>query len=392
MKPVALAFSAVLVAALAGCTKETKTSASSGPAAVPVKVAVAESKTLPVEIRTIGNVEAFKTISVKSQVGGALIRVHFKEGDAVRKGQPLFDIDPRPYEGAIRQIEANLARDTALLKQAEANLARDSVQEKFSRDQAKRYNELAKQGVFSKEQSEQVLATADAQTAAINADRAAMESARSSMAADKSALDTAKVQLGYCSIVSPVDGRSGNINVKEGNLVKANDVELVTLMQIQPVYVTFTAPEKQLDAIRGRMRAGKLMVAATPQGAAPKPDEGALTFIDNAVDQNTGTIKLKGTFPNSSAKLWPGQFVDVVLTLSQKQNAVTVPSRAVQIGQGGNFVYIVKSDQTVEMRNVTIGDSSGGMAEVREGVQPGETVVTEGHVRLAPGSHVKVQS
>lgn len=287
-------------------------------------------------------------------------------------------------------MEANLARDNAMLRQAQANLARDTSQEKFYRDQARRYAALAKEGVFSREQSEQVNSNAESQSASVNADQAAIESARSSIAADQSSLDNAKLNLAYCFIYSPVDGRSGNVSVKEGNLVKANDIELVTLLQIQPVYVTFTIPERQLGAVQERMRAGRLMVRAMPQGSTT-PDEGALTFVDNAVDQNTGTIKLKGTFSNATSRLWPGQFVDVVLTLSQKPNVVAVPSRAVQIGQNGNYVYVLKPDQTVELRTVVTGETSAGLVEV-QGVRAGESVVIEGHIRLAPGARVKVQS
>ncbi len=322
----ALAATATLLWALSGCSKPTNAKASAGPPPAPVRVAQAETRTLPVEVRTIGNVEAYKTISVKSQVTGNLIQVRFKEGDPVRKDQVLFEIDPRPYKSAIRQAEANLARDTALLKQAEANLARDTAQEKFSRDQSKRYVDLAKQGIFSREQSEQATSSADALTASVNADKAAIESAQSSIVADRSSLDTARVQLSYCYITSPVDGRSGNISVKEGNLVKASDIELVTIMQIQPVYVTFTAPEKRIEYIRQRMRSGRLAVRAVRQGSTAA-DVGALTFIDNSVDPNTGTIKLKGTFPNAGSQLWPGQFVDVVLTLNQTSQRCRDPSQ-----------------------------------------------------------------
>ncbi len=374
-----------------GCSKTGDAKASAGPPPAPVRVAQAETQTLPVEIRTIGNVEAFKTISVKSQVTGTLIHVRFKEGEPVRKGQVLFEIDPRPFQAVISQAEANLARDSAQLKQAQANLARDTAQEKFSRDQSKRYLDLAKQGIFSREQSEQAVSSADALTASVNADKAAIESSQSSMLADRSALETAKIQLSYCYIASPVDGRSGNISVKEGNLVKANDIELVTILQIQPVYVTFTAPEKELEVIRQRMRGGKLPVRAVRQGSTGG-DAGVLSFIDNTVDQNTGTIKLKGTFPNAGLLLWPGQFVDVVLTLSQRANVVAVPSKAVQMSQSGSFVYVVKPDQTVELRNVVTGDTAGATVEIQKGLQAGETVVTDGHIRLAPGSRVKVLS
>ena len=212
------------------------------------------------------------------------------------------------------------------------------------------------------------------------------------MNADRAALDNAKLQLSYCYIHSPVNGRTGNISVKEGNLVKANDVELVSIMQVEPIYVTFTVPESQLPGIRARMRSGKLGVRATQKGDTGVADEGALSFIDNSVDQTTGTIKLKGTFSNDSGHLWPGQFVDVVLRLGERQNVVSVPARAVQIGQQGSYVFVVKPNQTVEMRDVVTGPPGGDMIEVRQGVAAGETVVTEGHIRLASGSHVKVSS
>jgi multidrug efflux system membrane fusion protein len=387
MKP---ALCVALAVAAIGCGKGPSAAASAGPPAAPVKVAAVARKTLPVELRTIGNVEAYRTISVKSQVTGLLMKVHFKEGDPVHAGQLLFEIDPRPLQQAIKQIEANLARDKALLAQSEANLAHDTAQEKFAQDQARRYLELVKQGVFSKEQGEQATSTAQALTEQLRADRAAIDSAKSAIVANQAALDNAKLQLNYCYIYSPTDGRSGNMSVKEGNLVKLNDIELVTITQIQPVYVTFTVPERQLPAVRERMKTGNLLVSATPQGQTTS-DSGALTFVDNSVDTNTGTIKLKATFPNTASRLWPGQFCSVSLRLSQKLDVITVPARAIQVGQQGNYVFVVKPDSTVEMRTVTTGESVNDLVEV-QGVQPGESVVTEGHVRLAPGSRVRVLS
>jgi multidrug efflux system membrane fusion protein len=380
----------VLALAASGCGKGPSAAASAGLPAAPVRVAAATRRTLPVELRTIGNVEAYRTISVKSQATGVLMKVHFKEGDPVHKGQLLFEIDPRPFQQAIKQIEANLARDKALMAQSEANLAHDTAQEKFARDQSRRYLELVKQGVFSKEQGDQATSSAQALTEQLRADRAAIDSAKSAIVADQAAIDNAKLQLEYCYIYSPTEGRSGNMSVKEGNLVKLNDIELVTITQIQPVYVTFTLPERQLASVRERMKSGKLLVSATPQGQNAA-DSGALTFVDNSVDTNTGTIKLKATFPNTASRLWPGQFCSVALRLSEKPNVIAVPSRAVQVGQQGNYVFVVKSDSTVEMRTVTTGESVNDLVEV-QGVQPGETVVTEGHVRLAPGSRVKVLS
>jgi len=388
----ALVCGASLVLILSGCSTGGTSVASSGPPPAPVKVAQAQVKTIPIEIRTIGNVEAYKTISVKSQVTGVLTQVHFQEGAPVRHGQLLFEIDARPYKDAQRQIEANLARDNSLLEQAEAALARDVAEEKFYREQARRYDVLTKKGVFSRQQNDQAVSDADAHRESVRADEAAIESLRSSIEADRASLENAKVQLEYCYLYAPVDGQSGNIGVKEGNLVKANDVELVTINQIQPVYVTFTLPEKHLAVIRERNRAGRLTIRAVPQGDTEHAEEGVLTFINNAVDQASGTIKLKGTFRNNPTRLWPGQFVDVVLTLGQRRNVIAIPSRAVQVGQSGNFVYVVKPDLTVELRPVTPGDAAGGLVEIQQGIQPGETVVTEGHIRLAPGARVRVQS
>lgn len=385
------AAAAALLIAVSACSKQpTTAAANAGPPPAPVKVASAVATTLPVEVKTIGNVEAYKTISVKSQVGGTIMRTAFAEGQDVRAGQLLFEIDPRPFQEQIKQLEANMARDQAALKQAEANLARDVAQEKYARDMAKRFEDLTKQGVVAKQQGEQATSDADARTASVHADQAAIDSARAALVADRAALDNAKLQLSYCYIKSPVDGRTGNVNVKQGNLVKANDIELVTITQVHPVYVTFTVPEKQLNAIREKMRTGKLVVRAAQKGDVAAPEEGALTFVDNAVDQATGTIKLKGTFTNSNGRLWPGQFVDVTLTIAQRPNVVAIPQKAVQIGQQGQYVFVVKSDNTVEMRDVVTGDPAGDMVEVQKGVAPGETVVTEGHVRLAPGSRVKV--
>jgi membrane fusion protein, multidrug efflux system len=386
-----LAFGATLLL-LCGCAKPPVSAGAGGAPAAPVKVTQAEIRTLPVEIRAIGNVEAFSTISVKSQITGVLTRASFKEGEPVRKGQLLFEIDARPYKETIRQLEAALARDTALLKQAEANLERDTAQEKFAREQSRRYATLAKQGVFSRMESDQVASEATAKTAALAADRAAIDSARQSIESDKAAISNAQLQLEYCSIYSPVNGRSGNIAVKEGNLVKANDIELVTLTQVQPIYVTFTVPEKQLPVIRARMKAGKLRVRAVRQGDDAQFDDGTLTFINNAVDASTATIKLKATFTNAAATLWPGQFVDVVLTLGQRLEVVAIPAKAVQMGQSGRYVFVVKADQTVELRNVVVGATVNDLIEVEKGVRAGESVVVDGHIRLAHGSRVRVQS
>ena len=358
---------------------------------VPVTVAVASQKDVPVEVQVIGNVEAYSTISVKAQVGGQLTVGSFREGDYVKTGDLLFTIDQRPLEAALSLANANVAKDEASLGQAQANLSRDTAQNKYTEANAARYAELFQAGVVSKDQSEQLRASADASGQALAADKAAIASAQAAIGASKAAIDNARVQLGYTSIRSPIDGRTGNLSVKQGNVVMANSQELVTINQVQPIYVTFAVPEAQLPAIKRYMAERKLAVRAGPQDSPEDEETGTLTFIDNSVDMTTGTIKLKGTFPNSDRKLWPGQFVRVTLRLTIQPNAIVVPNQAVQTGQNGSFVYVVKPDRTVEMRPVTTGARVDQDMVVDQGLQLGETVVTEGQLRLAPGSRVVVR-
>jgi len=359
---------------------------------VPVTVANATTRDVPVEIQVIGNVEAYSTITVKAQVSGQLTDVYFQEGDFVKKGAKLFTIDPRPLEAAYNQALANVSRDEASLGQAQANLARDTAQAKYQDTQAKRYADLLAGGVISKDQAEQLRASADAMEQAVNADRAAIESAKAAIAASKATADNAKVQLSYTNIFSPIDGRTGNLTVKNGNVVMANSMDLMTINQVEPIYVTFAVPEAQLPAIKKYMESGKLPVRARPQdGDVKDEDSGVLTFVDNTVDVTTGTIKLKGTFPNTAHKLWPGQFVRVTLKLTTQPNAVVVPNQAINTGQNGSFVYVVKQDRTVESRNVVTGARVEQDMVVNEGLQSGETVVVEGQLRLAPGMRVVVR-
>jgi multidrug efflux system membrane fusion protein len=359
---------------------------------VPVTVAKATQRDVPVEIQVIGNVEAYSTINVKAQVSGQLTEAYFHEGDFVHKGAKLFQIDPRPLEAAYNQALANVSRDEASLGQTQANLARDAAQLRYQEDQAKRYSDLYNGGVISKDQSEQLRAAADAMAQAVNADKAAIESAKAAIAASRATAENAKVQLSYTNIPSPIDGRTGNLTVKTGNVVTANNMDLMTINQIEPIYVTFAVPEAQLPSIKKYMAAGKLVVRARPQdGDVTDEDSGYLTFIDNTVDVTTGTIKLKGTFPNSAHKLWPGQFVRVTLMLTTQPNAIVVPNQAIQTGQNGSFVYVVKDDKTVEARPVVPGSRVGQDMVVNEGIETGETVVIEGQLRLAPGSKVVVR-
>ena len=359
---------------------------------VPVTVAVAATKNVPVEVQVIGHVEAYATISVKAQVTGELMNAHFQEGDYVKKNDLLFNIDPRPLQAALNQAIANVAHDQAALGQAQANLARDTAQAQYADASASRYAQLYQEKVVSRDQTEQFRTTAAAANQAVEADKAAIESAKAAIGASQAAVDNARVQLSYTEIKSPLDGRLGSFTVKPGNVVMANSVELCTINQIEPIYVTFGVPESQLPAIKQYMALGKLPVRAAPQDDNNAPSEnGTLTFVDNSVDMTTGTITLKGTFPNTDRRLWPGQYVRVTLRLTTQPNATTVPNEAVMTGQNGSYVYVVKADRSVDTRNVVAGARVGQDMVIQSGLQPGETVVTEGQLRLAPGSHVVVR-
>ena len=380
----------IVTAGLLGCSNSSSAPAKSSrqQAALITPMAVIE-KAMPVDIRVIGSVEAYTAIRVKAQVSGQLMKVHFRQGDDVKAGDLLFLIDPRPFDAAIRQVEASIAKGTALLRQAEANLRRDSAQEKYARDQAARYQKLFSEGVMSKQQTEQYDSEANMRAEAVRADQAAIESAQAALKADAANLESAKLQRAYCEIRSPVDGRTGDLNIEEGNLVRSSDVELVTIHQVHPVYVTFSVPENRLGEIRKYRAAGPLSVTASAPGDTNQTETGQLTFIDNTVDSTTGTIKLKATFPNTSSRLWPGQFVNVSLRLKMLQNAVVVPVRAIQMGQDGEFAYVVKGDQSAEMRPVTTGLRIGEEVVVEKGLEKGEIIVIEGQGRLAPGMKVR---
>lgn len=338
--------------------------AASGSQGAPVVAADAGRQDMAVNFRTIGNVQPYTTVAVKSRVDGQVIAVAFQEGQMVKKNDLLFTIDPRPFEADLKQAEAALARDKALLEKAKLDLTR--------------YTELAKKDFAPKQQLDQAVANAASAAATVKADEAAVEHAR--------------LQLGYTAIRSPIQGRTGNVLIQLGNVVKANDtVSLVIINQTQPIYVSFAVPERNLPDIKRRMSEGSLMVEALPQGDTGKLIQGELSFVNNAVDTTTGTIQMKATFANANERLTPGQSVNVTLTLANKAQAVVIPSEAVQIGPNGQFVYVVKQDMTVEQRPVVTGVNEGGMTVIESGVEAGEKVVREGQLRLFPGAKVRLQ-
>jgi len=357
-----LALLGAAVSAAPGCAKQARTPVKES---VPVTVGTAARQDVPVEVRAIGHVEPYSTVSLKARVGGEVTRVGFKDGQDVKKGELLFQIDPRPYEATLAQARAQLERDRAVAKNAE--------------EASKRYAGLVQKDYVTKEQYDSTRSNAAAAMATVKADEAAVENAR--------------LQLSYCAVTAPISARAGSVLVYPGNQVKGNDDKpLVVLNQIQPVYISFAVPESSLAAIRQHARPGQnLSVTASPSGNPGNPQTGELTFLDNTVDPTTGTILLKATFSNQNEALWPGEYVDVVLKLATEPGAIVVPSQAVQTGQAGQYVYVVKSDLTVESRPVKVSRTHGSLAIVSNGLQAGERVVTDGQLRLAPGAKVEIK-
>jgi membrane fusion protein, multidrug efflux system len=338
--------------------------ASAGRPLAPVVVASVEQRDIPVQIRAIGNVESYQTVQIRSQVSGQIQKIFFKEGEDVRQGQQLFELDKRPFQ-------ADLAKAIGQMKH-------DQAQAENSRIQADRYSGLEREGIVSHEQAEQVRAQSKADASAVEADKAAVEAAR--------------VQLQYTDIVAPINARAGALMINLGNLVKANDTPyLVQLNQVTPIYVTFSVPEANLDRVRHRFSSGQLKVLAYPKGQSDSPADGRLTFIDNGVDTTTGMFKLKGTFQNKDRRLWPGEFVDVALVLSTQKNAVVVPTKAIQTGQQGEYVYVVRTDSTAESRLVKTAGAYQNLTLISDGLKAGEHVIVNGQLRVAPNAKVVVQ-
>lgn len=337
--------------------------AAQGPPAVPVTVARVTQETVPVRLRAIGNVEAYSTVALKARVDGQIVEVNFKEGAPVRKGEILFRIDPRPYQAALRQAEANALRDAA---------ARDQA-----RSQERRYQELLDKNFISKEAYAQIRTNAETAAAVVRASQAALENAR--------------LNLEYCTIRSPLDGFVGKVLLQAGNLAKANDVNpLVVINQVRPIYVNFAVPEQDLPEVRKRMADGPLEVAALPTDPGQPQPSGRLIFVDNAVDPSTGTIRLRAQFDNQDAALWPGQFVNVSVRLYEQADALVIPSQAVQTGPDGQYVYVVSEEMTADVRRIAVTRTDGDRAIVAKGLAPGERVVTRGQLRLGPKVRVQI--
>ena len=359
LAPAALASLGVLAS---GCTKQQ--AAPQPRAAIPVVVGTVKIKAMPVEVIAIGHVEPVSTVSIEAQVPGQLLDVHFKEGDFVRKGQLLLTLDPRPYEAALSQAKAALARDKATAVN--------------NRLQAQRYAKLLAEGIVPASQVESYTSTADASDAVVNADEAAIK--------------TAELNLEYCTIYSPLDGRTGALMLKPGNLVKVADVPIIVINQVNPIYVNFGIPQQFWPEIKKYMAQGTLRVKATVPKDSGAAEEGSVAFVDNAIDPSTGNIHLRAAFTNSQNRLWPGLYVNIVLTLSEQAGAIVVPAQAVLQGNMGSFVYVVRPDKRVEPRTIIPIRTIQGETVIEKGLQSGEMIVTDGQARLEPNARVEIKS
>lgn len=358
---------------------------------VPVTIGDVVEKTIPVQLTAVGNAQPYTTVGIKSQINGQLVEVRFKEGQDVRKGDLLFVIDPRPFEAAVRQAEAALNQRHAEVRQAQATMERDSAQLANARVQERRYRELVAKELIAREQYDQLNTNMEAMEATVAADRAAIENARAALQAAQANVDNARLQLAYTTIHAPIDGRTGNLLVQSGNILKANDDNpIVVINQIHPIYVSFAVPEQYLADIKKYRDVAPLKVIARLPRQRETIATGELTFVNNTVDQTTATIQLKATFANVDNALWPGQYLDVSLLLTTR-TAIVVPSQAIQPGQQGPYVFVVKPDQTVESRTITPGERLGAETIVEKGLRPAERVVTDGQLRLVPGARIEAR-
>ena len=387
-----------------GCTNKAAQQGFARPPA-PVTVAEALMQDVPNYIDAIGKTVAREVVSIQPQVSGRILKINFTDGANVRKGELLFTIDTRPFEANVRQAQANVSKDVALKKQAEANLAKDAAQAKYGEVELKRYRTLVEQGVVSREQYDQAQSNSESLKATVEADRAAIHSADESIKVDTAAVDSAKVELSYCYIHSPIDGRAGQRLVDIGNVVNPGGAtgnnsgsatngppsnSLLVIERIDPIYADFTLPQDSLATVQEQMRAGTLKTEVH----LPDSEEmiaGQLTFLDNAVQNSTGTINLRATIPNTDHRFWPGRFVNIRLVLSTIHGAVLVPATAPQMSAKGSFVYVVKQDSTAEQRPVTLGQRQADLIVVEQGVVAGERVVVNGQIGVTPGGKVRVE-
>jgi multidrug efflux system membrane fusion protein len=378
---------------LAGCSDNATGKARVQVPPVPVTVSDAVEKTLPVQLTAVGNAQAYTTVGIKSQVNGQIMEVRFKEGQDVKKGDLLFVIDPRPFEAALRQAEAALGQRQAEVQQAQANLERDQAQLDNAKVQERRYRDLVDRELIAREQYDQLRTNWAALEATVAADRAAVENAKASTRAAQANVDSARLQLAYTTIRAPIDGRTGNLLVQSGNLLKGNDDNpIVVINQIHPIYVSFAVPEQNLTDIKKFYRsAGGLKVIARLPRQQETLATGDLSFVNNTVDMTTATIQLKATFANTDNVLWPGQFLDVSLVLTSR-TAIVVPSQAIQPGQKGPYVFVVKPDMTVESRPVVPGTRLGAETVIEQGVRGAERIVIDGQLRLIPGAKIEIRA
>src|SRR6266404_7030411 len=360
---------------------------------IPVEIAAATQMDVPVQIKSIGNIEPLSTIAVRSEVEGTLQAVHFTPGQEVAKGTLLFTIDSRPLQAALSQAEANLAKAMAAVSQGRNVVARDQATAVNSRTITKRDAVLIEAGVISREEYDNAVSKAQSDEATVRADESSVSTLEAAAKAEQANVNNARVQLSYTSIRAPLNGKTGNLVVTAGNLIRANDTTpMVTITQEAPVYVTFAVPEQDLLRIRQYADSGDFRTEVVIPGDEANPAQGKLSLVDNTVDTTTGTIRLKATLENNDRKLYPGLFVNVVLTLGLQREAIVVPSQAVQIGQDSSYVYVVKPDMTVEVRNVKTGTNANNMTVVEEGIKPGEQVVTDGQLKLVPGATVQAKT
>ena len=410
MRPVFLTLFIIVTVslpALTGCTNKAASPGFERPPA-PVTVADAAMQDVPVYLDAIGKTVARETVAIQPQVSGRIVQIHFTDGANIRKGDLLFTIDPRPLQAALSEAQANVTKGIALRKQAEANLNRDLATAKWNALQVKRYQQLVTAGVVPREQYEQLAATADASNATVEADRAAVHSAEESIKADNAAVERAKVDLSYCYIKSPIDGRAGQRLVDIGNVVNpggsgGNNVSssatsngppsnaLLVIERLDPIYADFTVSQNDLSKVQEEMRAGTLKTEVRLPDATD-PVAGTLTFLDNSVQNQTGQVSLRATVPNSDRRFWPGRFVNIRLVLNTIRGAVLVPATAPQMSAKGSYVYVVKQDLTVDQRPVTLGQRQGDQIVIEQGVQPGERVVTNGQVGVTPGGKVRIET